>query len=153
MLKLYYVDKIETKLSKIEIEKTLKDIVLDDDLFKINVKGKKLCRAEFKENVVTFFYLSKNKPDMLSPQMHMTILEKREGSVCDLYYSRTWESLYLFIFWTIWVGICVYRSALINNIFNLMCYVMVYALGIWIAHKHYNSICKKVINILKAQLN
>lgn len=153
MLKLYYVDKIETKLSKIEIEERLKDIVLEDHFFRICVKGKKLCRAKFKENAVTFYYLSQGKPDILSPQMHMTILKRGEGSTCDLYYSRTWESLCLFIWWTLFIGICVYGSALRNNIFNLMCYVMVYALGIWIAHKHYNSICKKVINILKAQLN
>lgn len=154
MLRLYYVDKIETKLSKTEIEERLKDIVLEDHFFNIHVKGKKLSRAEFKENVVSFFYLpSLGKRDMLSPQMYMTILEKREGSACDLYYSRTWGSLCLFIYWTIFNGICVYVNVLRNNIFNFMCYVMVYILGIWIAHKHYNSICKKVINILKAQLD
>lgn len=151
MMKLHHIDKIETKLSKIEIEERLKNIVLEDHFFRIYVKGKKLCRAKFKENAVTFYYLSR-KPDMLSPQMHMTILKKGEGSTCDLYYSRTWESLCLFIWWTLFIGICVYGSALRNNIFNLICYVVVYILGIWIAHKHYNSICKKVINTITALL-
>lgn len=152
-MKLYHIDKIETKLNKIEIEERLKDIVSEDHFFKICVKDKKLCRAEFKENAVTFYYLSEGKHDMLSPQIHMTILEKGEGSTCDLYYSRTWGFLCLFIWWTLFIGIGVYESVLGNNIFNFMCYVVVYVLGIWIAHQHYNSICSKVINIVKTQLN
>lgn len=153
-MKLHYIDRLETKLHKAEIEERLRDIVLEDKFFNIYTKGKKLCRAEFKENIYSFFYLSGNgRHDMLSPRIHMTILEKNESCICDLYYSRTWGFLCSFIWWNIFCGVCLYGSVLKSNIFNLVCCVVVYVLGIWMAQKHRNSICNKVANILKDQLS
>lgn len=152
-MKLYYIDRLETKLCKAEIEARLRDIVLEDKFFNIFTKGKKLYHAEFKENIFSFFYLSRYRRDMLSPRIHMTILEKDEGCICDLYYSKTRGFLYLLIFWSIYVGGFVYDSVLRSNVFWLICYIVVYILVIWIAQEHYHSICKKVVNILKEQLD
>lgn len=42
--------------------------------------GRTVRRAEFKEDTVSFFGLSGDgRGDMLSPRIHMTILEKGEG--------------------------------------------------------------------------
>lgn len=149
---MHCIESLETKLRKEEIEERLDDIVLKDKFFNINTNGKKLCRADYKENTYSFFYLSRRKHDMLSPRIHMTILEKERGCICNLFYSRTWEFLCLFIWWSIFMGICICVSALRFNVFYLICYIVVYVLGIWIAQKHCNNICKKVLNILKSEL-
>lgn len=79
MLKLNYIDRIETKLHKIEIEEKLRKIVLEDHFFNISTAGKKLCRLEYKENIYSFFLLSIGKHDMLSPRVYMVILEKKKA--------------------------------------------------------------------------
>lgn len=150
MLKLHYIDRIETKLYKAEIEEKLREIVLEDHFFNIFTAGKKLCHAEFKENIYCFFLLSIGKHDMLSPRIYMTILEKEEGSICNLFYGKTWEFWCLFIWWNMFWGICI--IALWGNIFKIICCIVIYALGIFTARKHRISSCKKVVNILKNQL-
>lgn len=152
-MKLHCIEGLETKLCKAEIEKRLEDIVLKEKFFNINTDGKKLCRAEYKENTYSFFYLSGGRHDMLSPQIHMTILEKERGCICNLSYSRTWEFLCLFIWWSIFIGICICVNVLKFHVFNLICYIVVYVLGIWIAQRHCDHICTKVLNILKSELN
>lgn len=152
MLKLNYIDKIETRLHKVQIEEKLKEIVLEDHFFNIFTAGKKLCHAEFKENLFSFFYLSIGKHDMLSPRIHMTILEKEGGSICNLYYSKTWGFWCLFIWWNLFWGICLYQGALSGNIFKIMCCATIYIFGFFCARKHRISICKKVVSILINQL-
>ena len=51
MIKLNYIDRIETKLHKVEIEEKLRDIVLEDRFINIYTAGKKLCRLDYKENI------------------------------------------------------------------------------------------------------
>lgn len=154
MLKLYYLDRLETKLSKAKIEERLKDIILEDKFFNIQTRGKKLWRGKFGENIYSFFYLpERSRGDMLMPRIHMTILEKKEGCICNLYYSRTWGLLCTFIWWSFFWGSVVFVSALRSNFFSLICYMTVYILGIWMAKKHCNSICKKVVHILEVELN
>lgn len=151
-MKLHYIESLETKLCKTEIEKRLEDIILKEKFFYIHTDGKKLYRAEYKENTYSFFIFLHRKHDMLSPRIHMTILEKERGCTCNLFYSRTWEFLCAFIWWSFFWGVCICANALSFNIFNLICYIVVYILGIWIAKKHCNNICTKVLNILKSEL-
>lgn len=150
MLKLNYIDRIETKLHKIEIEEKLRKIVLEDHFFNISTAGKKLCRLEYKENIYSFFLLSIGKHDMLSPRVYMVILEKKEGSICNLYYGKTWECWCLFICWNLFWGMCI--TVLRVNIFKLICCIVIYVLGYFFAREHRINICKKVVNILKKQL-
>lgn len=149
MLKLNYIDRIETKLHKAEIEEKVREIVLEDHFFNIYTAGKKLCHAEFKENIYSFFLLSIGKHDMLSPRIYMTILEKEEGSICDLFYGKTWEFWCLFICWNLFWGMCI--TVLWGNIFKIICCIVIYAIGIFIARKHRISICEKVVKILENQ--
>ena len=58
ILKLHYIDNIETELSEMEIKKRLKNIAVEDKFFNMNIKGKKIYHLEFKENIISFFYLS-----------------------------------------------------------------------------------------------
>lgn len=41
ILKLHYIDNIETELSEMEIKKRLKNIAVEDKFFNMNIKGKK----------------------------------------------------------------------------------------------------------------
>lgn len=152
-MKMHYIDRLDTKLCKANIEERLKDMILEDKYFNIHTKGKKLCRAKFSEDKYSFFYLSnRGNPDMLSPRIYMTILEKKEGCICNLFYSRTWEFLCLFLWWSFFGCVCIYVSISRSNVFSLICYMAVYILGIWIAKKHYINICKKVVSILRVAL-
>lgn len=152
MVKLKYIDTIETKLHKSEIEGKVREITLENHFFNIFAAGKSLCRAEFKENIFSFYHLSIGKHDMLSPHIHMAILEKKEGSVCNLYYSKTWEVWCLFIGWTLIWGMCIGESAWQGNVIHLICYMAVYVCGFFGARMHRTSICKKVVKILENQL-
>lgn len=150
MIKLNYIDRIETKLHKVEIEEKLRDIVLEDRFINIYTAGKKLCRLDYKENIYSFFLLSIGKHDMLSPRIYMTVFEKNEGSICNLFYSKTWEFWCLFIWWNMFWGICI--IVLRVSKLKLICCIVIYALGVLFARKHCISICMKVVNILKYQL-
>lgn len=154
ILKMHYIGKLEAGLSEIEITKRLKDISVEDKFFNIYIKDKKIYHVEFKENVVSFFYLSSvGVQDMLSPQMYIKIYERREGCICDLYYRKTLGFLYLIIWWNFLCGIYIYGSILKGNIFNTVCCIIVYALGIWAAVKHCINICKNVVDFLQDLLN
>lgn len=151
-LKLYYIDKVETNLCKAEIEERLREIILEDKFFNIFVGDKKLHSAKLGENIDSFSFISNRKVDMLSPRIHMTVLEKEEGCICNLYYSRTWEIWSMFIVWSFLIGAGIYGYASESNVFGLICVIAAYFLGIWAAKKHVLSICKKVLNILESAL-
>ncbi len=147
-MKLYFIDRLETKLSKEEIEEKLKEITVQDKWWRINVKGKSLCHTNFENNNFSFFYLSKTgKHDMLSPKIHGKIVEGEEGSVIELFFSGTWEFVIVFIYWSFFSWITVKM-----NIINISCHFLFYMLGIWIAKKHCINICDKVVHILKQEL-
>ena len=152
MRKLYYIDKLETKLSKAEIEEKVRDIVAENRIFDFGVMSKKAHRVEVKENIISFTYLSKGRHDMLCPQIHMIVLEKEGRCICDLFYSRTWGYLFSLGWWTFFCGICVCAGALAGNILYFTCSAAVYVLGIWVARTHCRSLCKKVVTILKAKM-
>lgn len=147
ILKLYFIDRLETKLSKSKIEEKLTEITAQDKLWGVNVKGKTLCRTKFDNNNFSFFYLSIGKHDMLSPKIHGKIVDDEKGCIIELYFSRTWEFTILFIFWSFFSWITVKM-----NIINIIWHFLFYILGIWIAKKHCINICKKVVNILKKEL-
>lgn len=154
MLKLHYIDRWETKLCKAEIEERLKDIILEDTFFRLFIGDKKFHYAKFRENMYSFLYISKQgNGDMLSPRIHMTVLEKKEGCICNLYYSRTWEIWCIFAVWSFLIGILVYGYASESNFFGIICAIMAYILVIWVAKKHILNICKKAVNILETELS
>lgn len=153
MLKLHYIDRRETKLCKKEIEESLKDIILEDVFFRLFVGDKKLQYAKFRGNMYSFLYISKRgKGDMLSPRIHMTVLEKKEGCICNLYYSRTWGIWSVFALWSFIIGILVYGYASESNFYGIICVIAVYFLAIWVAKKHILNICKMAVNILETEL-
>lgn len=150
MLKLYYVDSRETKLSKTEIEERLKDMILEDSFY-FFAGDKKFRCAKFGENMYSFLCIRK-RGDILSPRIHMIVLEKKEGCICNLYYSRTWGIWFAFAFWSFFIGTLVYGYASGSNLFCFICAVMAYFLTIWIAKKHVLNICKKAVKILEVEL-
>lgn len=150
-MKLHYIDRRETKLCKAEIGERLKDIVLEDTSH-FFVGDKKLKYAKLKENIYSFLDLSPGRVDMLVPRIHMTVLEKKEGCICNLYWGRTGGIWAMFIAWSLLTGVCVYGYASESNVFGIICTIAVYFLAIWVAKKHILSICKKVVNILEAEL-
>lgn len=152
MSKLHYIDKIETKLHKAEIENKVREIMLEDRFFNIVTAGKKLSRAEFKENTVSFCYLSVGRRDMLSPRIHMTILDKEDGCICNIFYSKTWEFWCVLIWWNLFLGMCIGISALRGNTVYLLLFTAIYVLGFWGAHQHRMNICNKVVELLKMEL-
>ena len=148
ILKLHYIDNIETELSEMEIKKRLKNIAIEDKFFNLNIKGKKIYHLEFQDNVISFFYLSSvGVQDMLSPRIYIKILKKDKGYTCNLYYRRTWMSLCLFIWWNIFWGLCIWESVQRNNIVHLICYIAAYVLGVWIVERRRISMCKKIVTI------
>lgn len=154
-MKLHYIDRRETKLCKAEIGERLKDIILEDTFnlsFCLFVGDKKLKYAKLKENIYSFLYLSPGRADLLAPRIHMTVLEKKEGCICNLYWGRTWEIWAMFIAWSLLTGVCVYGYASESNVFGFICTIAAYFLAIWVAKKHILSICKKVVNILETEL-
>lgn len=153
MSKLCYIEQIETKLHKAEIEDKVREIVLEDRFFNVHTAGKKLCRAEYKEDIISFCYLSIGRHDMLSPRIHMTILEKEEGCICNIFNSKTWEFWCVLIWWHLFLGACIGLSAFRGNMMHLLCYGVIYILGIYGAHQHRMNICNKVVKLLKLELN
>ncbi|MCM1117946.1 MAG: hypothetical protein NC543_01085 [bacterium] len=153
MSKQYYIEKINTNLQKAEIEEKVRDIVLEDQFFNIFTAGKKLCRAEYNENTISFCYLSIGRHDMLSPRIHMKVLEKGEGCSCNVFYSKTWGVWCVLIWWHLFLGMCIGISAFRGNMIHLLCYVVIYILGIYGAHQHRMNICNKVVKLLELQLN
>ena len=148
ILKLHYIENFETELSEIEIKKRLKNIAIEDKFFNLNIKGKKIYHLEFQDNVISFFYLSSvGVQDMLSPRIYIKILKMDKGCICNLYYSRTWKSLCLFIWWNIFWGLCIWESVQRNNIVHLICYIAAYVLGVWIVERRRISMCKKIVTI------
>lgn len=147
ILKLYFIDRLETELSKSKIEEKLTEITAEDKFWNVNVKGKYLCHIKFDNNYFSFFYLKIGRHDMLSPKIHGKILEGEKGCIIELFYSRTWEFAILLILWTFfsWIDVKL-------NIINIVCHCLFYILGIWIAKMHCTNICKKVVDILKREL-
>lgn len=150
MLKLHYIDRRETKLCKAEIEERLKDIILEDTFY-FFVGDKKLQYAKFRENMYSFLCIT-GRGDILSPRIHMTVLEKKEGCVCNLYYSRTGGIWSMFAFWCFWLGSLVYGYASESNFYGIICVIVVYFLVIWVVKKHILNICKKAVNVLETEL-
>ena len=146
-MKLYFIDRLKTKLSKTKIEEKLTEITAQDKLLGVNVKGKTLCRTKFDDNNFSFFYLSIGKHDMLSPKIHGKIEDDEKGCSIELFYSRTWEFTILFIFWSFFSWITVKM-----NVINIILHFLFYILCIWIAKKHCINICKMVVDILKKEL-
>lgn len=150
-MKLHYIDRRETKLCKAEIGERLNDMMLEDTS-RLFVGDKKLKCAKPKGTIHSFLYVSPGRADMLVPRIHMTVLEKKEGCICNLYYGRTWGIWAMFIAWSLLIGVCIYGYASESNVFGLICTIAAYFLAIWVAKKHILSICKKVVNILEAEL-
>lgn len=149
-MKLHDIDTLETNSSEKEIRERLKNIAVEDAFFHINVKRKKIYQLKFQNNMVSFYYLSSiGVQDMLSPRIYIKISQRDDGCTCNLYYSRTWKSLCLFFWWTIFWGLCVCGSVQENNMIQFICYITAYVSGIWIAEKHRINICKKAAAIVE----
>lgn len=153
LLKLHQIDRFETGLSQTEIQKRMRDIALEDKFFNICIKDKKIYRVKFKDDSITFFYLSHaGVQDMLSPQLHIRIFEKEKGCACGLYHSSTYGILLIAAWWSIFWGACAVESLARGNLVMTACYAAIYMSGIWIARKRRMSTCKKAADVLRNQL-
>lgn len=152
-MKLYHTDRFETKLSQTEIKERLRDIALEDRLFNICIKDKKIYQIKFKNNMVSFFYLSHvGVQDLLAPRMHVEVFEEEKGCICDLYHSSTYGIIFTFAWWSAFWGICVFVSLVRNDFFMSVCYIAIYMLGVWTEQRHRIGISKRVASFLKDYL-
>ena len=148
-MKRHFLDKIVTKLSKSEIMEKLIEITHEEKSFNIfSVDNEYFCSGKFDDDTFSLLYLVKGRGDILLPRIYGEIVEKEEGSLVAISYSRTWGQIFVFVFWTIWIWITIKF-----NILSIILHLLIYSLGILVAKMHIEKINKKSVELLKQTFN
>lgn len=150
-VKLHSIGRLETELSKIEIQKRVKERTLTDISWKslFNADEKDFMRGIFEEDVFSFFYISKGRGDMLMPKIIGKIVEKEDGCDIELFYSRTIETLIVYL-WLLFFMCCVIFGC--HNIFIAILGVLICFIFVRYDKNCNLKICKKVVDILERNL-
>lgn len=154
MKKLHFIDSLETDLKKDEIRRRMSDITFwPGDNLVFERKGKYLSQPDYEEDIFSFtIYFEGQRHNYLMPRIYMTILEKEEGCVLNIYYRIKGEIIFSYSFLSIFWFICIVCGIVQGNYCGSGILLVFYTLLIWCARNDCMYRCRNAVKIIKERV-
>lgn len=154
MKKLHFIDSLETDLNKDEIRRRMSDITFwPGDNLVFERKGKYFGLPDYGEDMFSFTtYFWEKRYDYLMPRIYMTILEKEEGCVLNIYYRIKGEIIFSYSFLSLFWFICIVCGIMQGNYCGPGILLVFYTLLIWCARSDCVDRCRNAVKVIKERV-